>query len=256
VVEDNSVNVEVALAMLENIGCAADSACNGLEALDALERSHYDVVLMDCEMPEMDGYRATREIRRRERDEASQRRTPIIALTANATEGSRERCLESGMDDYLSKPFSRDRLAAALLRWLDGSRREAPKAGDGTAVEPDKRSTAVDPSALDELRRLGEATGSDVASRAVRAFLDISVQYAASIRDAIESSDANAAAQAAHALKSSSGQLGALRLSELCGDLEARARAGESHSLASSIAKLDTELEIVRELLATETVGD
>jgi len=116
--EDNPVNQEVAAAMLESLGMTFRLASNGAAALDYLSRYPFDLILMDCQMPEMDGFEATDEIRRRQREGALPRRLPVVALTANAVEGDRERCLAAGMDDYLSKPFSRDQLAAMLMHWL------------------------------------------------------------------------------------------------------------------------------------------
>ncbi|MGA2026827.1 MAG: response regulator, partial [Syntrophobacteraceae bacterium] len=124
--EDQPVNQEVARYMVESFGCRAEVASNGQEALDALSKTTYDLVLMDCQMPELDGYAATRIFRERETQKAKNqsgraqaiRRTPIIAMTAHAMQGDREQCLATGMDDYLSKPFNRDRLFTVLKRWL------------------------------------------------------------------------------------------------------------------------------------------
>jgi CheY-like chemotaxis protein len=113
--EDTTVNQQVAIAMLTRIGCEVTLAHNGDEAIALIAGEHFDVVLMDCQMPEMDGFEATRRIRARE---GSGPRLPIVALTANALQGDRERCLAAGMDDYLSKPFTRAALHAVLMRWL------------------------------------------------------------------------------------------------------------------------------------------
>jgi PAS domain S-box-containing protein len=116
--EDNGVNQEVACAMLENLGCRVEVAHDGAQALERLAAGRFDAVLMDCQMPQMDGFAASREIRNLEAQRADGRRVPIIALTANAMEGDRERCLEAGMDDYLAKPFKLAELGATLDRWL------------------------------------------------------------------------------------------------------------------------------------------
>ncbi|MFQ5515418.1 MAG: response regulator [Myxococcota bacterium] len=127
-VEDIPINREITSRILEKLGCRVDVAKDGLEALDAVERRRYDLILMDCQMPHMDGFDATREIRRRESEST---RTPIVAITANALDGDRESCLAAGMDDYLTKPVERRRLQAILRRWLPYSTEGADEPGEG-----------------------------------------------------------------------------------------------------------------------------
>jgi CheY-like chemotaxis protein len=120
-VEDNAVNQEIGLAMLQSIGCEVDLAADGREAIDATQARAYDLVLMDCQIPEVDGFEATRAIRARESSsggKAPNRRLTIVALTANAMQGDREQCVAAGMDDYLSKPFTARQLRAMLQQWL------------------------------------------------------------------------------------------------------------------------------------------
>jgi CheY-like chemotaxis protein len=136
VAEDNPVNQIVAARVLERCGCSADVVATGVEALEALGARSYAAVLMDCQMPEMDGYEATKELRRREQ---GQRRTPVIAMTAHAMTGDRERCLEAGMDDYITKPVRHADLDGALRRWIPAQ----PQAPADTAdAEPTTRAAA------------------------------------------------------------------------------------------------------------------
>ena len=125
--EDNLVNKEIALAMLESAGCRVTVADNGRVAVEEWLAQPFELVLMDCQMPELDGFEATREIRTRET--AAQARVPIVALTANAMADDRERCLASGMDDYLPKPFKRSDLMAVLRRWIDLAPAVRPRIG-------------------------------------------------------------------------------------------------------------------------------
>ncbi len=129
VAEDNPTNQAVAVRWLERLGFEAEVASDGEAALEALAGRRFAAVLMDCQMPRLDGYEATRELRRREGDE---RRTPVIAMTAHAMKGNRERCLEAGMDDYLAKPVRPDTLRVTLERWVPpGASGDAPPPADG-----------------------------------------------------------------------------------------------------------------------------
>ena len=134
-VEDNEINQMLAMAMLESYGAAVECAGNGREALEKRERASYDLVLMDCQMPLMSGFDATREWRDLEATESSGR-VPIIALTANAMAGDRETCIEAGMDDYLAKPFLRADLTRMLLRWLASSTDPVPAAKVANSPRP------------------------------------------------------------------------------------------------------------------------
>ena len=144
VAEDNVVNQKVAALMLEKLGCRVDIAANGLEVLEAVDRLPYDVIFMDCQMPEMDGYEATRAIRKKEDLKNSeittlnsqQSHTPIIAMTASALRGDRQTCLDAGMDDYLSKPVKSEALIAMLQKWMRSSPEEPYQPVPSVSPEP------------------------------------------------------------------------------------------------------------------------
>ena len=250
VAEDNIVNQRVAIRQLERLGYSADAAANGLEVLDALERIPYDVVLMDCQMPEMDGYEATKEIRKREGD---LRRTTIIAMTANALGGDRERCLEVGMDDYISKPVKQEMLSAALERW--GSE------GGGTPrpPEPSQQSSAnvsdvsvIDSAVLAELRALGSTADPGFFNHLIDLFIEETPRRLEAIREAAEASNARALGQEAHTLKGSSAHLGARRMSALCEILEEQGRAGSISGAPALVNVLREEFDRVRDALERE----
>ncbi|MEZ5618146.1 MAG: ATP-binding protein [Rhodocyclaceae bacterium] len=239
--EDNAVNEVVAGAMLESFGLRVSVAQNGRQALEAVAAQAFDVVLMDCQMPEMDGFEAARRIRRREAEKgvpAAARQT-IVAVTANAIEGDRERCLAAGMDDYLSKPFSKADLHARLSRWLAAGK---PAAADHSAPVPvghaDVREEAVDADTIDEtvldrlaaLQRPGKV---GVVEQVVGLYLDDSGRALVTLREALSRHDLAAATQHAHNLKSSSGHVGASGLSTHFAALERAARAGDADRAAS-----------------------
>jgi len=223
VVEDSLINQRLALGMLLKLGYRADVAENGQAALTALERGNYAAVLMDCQMPEMDGFAATAAIRQREGDG---RHTPIIAMTANAMKGDRERCLAAGMDDYVAKPFRVEDLAAALARWIGVPAEEGPaaagdEAGDRTATgEP----PVIDEEALLSLVQLGMDLVTDV----LVPFRQESAQRLPALAEAARRNDGEALRRAAHALKGDAVVVGAVELRALCLQLERLGREGRA----------------------------
>ena len=247
VAEDNAVNRQLALALLATLGYQADVVENGREALDAVEREAYDVVLMDVQMPELDGLEATRRIRDRF---GSSGGPTIIATTANAMEGDREECLEAGVDDYLSKPIRLDDLSRALARCRPlartGAQRTVP-GGSGTG----SRET-LDHAALERL--VSSLGGGDEGWRTVRELLDTFIEdgaaQIATLRAAIARGDAEEAQRAAHTLKSSSATFGAHSFSELCRELETLGRLGELDAAPELLERAENEWERVREALA------
>ena len=253
VVEDNPVNQQVAAAMLGSLGVAHALADNGRIALDRLGQERFDLILMDCQMPEMDGFEATAQIRARQREGLLPGKLPIIALTANAVEGDRERCLAAGMDDYLSKPFTRERLAAALGRWLplaaeppaDAQPTSIPPAdapepapADGIATVSDE---PINPRALDAIRKLAGPNNPSLVHKVIGAYLADTPPRFAQLQAAAEAGDAEALRKAAHALKSSSANVGAEPLAALCKELEMLGRGG-GEGVGPLVARAEAEL--------------
>jgi CheY-like chemotaxis protein len=180
--EDNLINREIALAMLDETGYDVTVAGNGHEVLAALADQPFDAILMDCQMPEMDGFQVTRMLRRQEALNGH-RRTPIIALTANAMEGDRERCLEAGMDDYLAKPFSRDQLLLALGRWTKqlAASADCQAAADANQVT---EGNPVDACTLQALRALQSPGRPNIVSRVIDLFNRDAPRLVAEMRSA------------------------------------------------------------------------
>ncbi|MCX7898389.1 MAG: PAS domain S-box protein [Rhodocyclaceae bacterium] len=207
--EDNAVNQRVAASMLQKLGCEVVIATDGRQAVELWQKGTFDLVLMDCQMPEMDGFAATAAIRR---GEEGARHTPIVAMTANALEGDRERCLAAGMDDYLSKPITRARLMTVLARWLPARKKS----------EENAREAWLDAA------QLAAATGGDEAlAREILAIfaegLPVLIQR---IQDAARAQDEARLAAAAHELKGAAANVGARELARLAADIEAAAKRG------------------------------
>ena len=247
VAEDNLVNQEVVADLLELAGLECDIAADGVAAIEYVKAQRYDVILMDCQMPRMDGFMATDAIRRRER-ESHNLRTPIVALTANALEGDRELCVQAGMDDYLCKPFTNEDLLDVLGRWLpDACKRMGGSASPGTArADPETQSdTDLEaPINIDALAHFEqrEASGRHgLVARIVGGFIDQSTEQFAQMREGMAKNACNEIALAAHALKSSCAVIGAERLTDLCRAIETIAKSECVDGLAP---KIDEAMEI------------
>jgi CheY-like chemotaxis protein len=251
--EDNPVNQKVAARMLERLGYRVDVAQNGLEALEALERNRYAAVLMDVQMPEMDGHEATAEIRRREAALAwrgERHSTPIIAMTANAMQGDREKALAAGMDDYLAKPVRQEELDEVLGRWV--SREDGAVVGDGApeAQEtPAENGSVLDPEVLANLRDLGDA---ELLAELAGMFLDDASSRLQELREAIGAGDAAGVERVAHTLKGSSGNMGATRMSAICAELQDVGGSGDLSRAAGLLEGLEEEFGRVRPALEAE----
>ncbi|HEX9123624.1 MAG TPA: response regulator, partial [Actinomycetota bacterium] len=250
--EDNAVNQKLALRLLERMGYRADVAGNGLEALEALERQPYDLVLMDVQMPEMDGLEATRRI---VRTWPEGERPWIVAMTAEAMQGDRERCLAAGMDDYLTKPIRVGELAAAIERTPRRGTATGGTVTEGTAASAtvgtsDDTEGSIDPAAL---RRLLENMGGDreLVSELVEQFLSDAPGLVAAARRGLEAGDADEVRRAAHTLKSNAATFGANELAERSRRLEASAKQGSLEDEQAQVTGLAEELERVQGALTT-----
>ncbi len=263
-VEDNIVNQEVAKASLLQFGCTVDIANNGREAIEMLEKATYDLVFMDCQMPIMDGFQATEIIRTHEQQKAVTaysrgKRLPIIALTAHAISGDRDRCLAVGMDDYLSKPFAREELLAVLDRWL-GVRDQAVveaipvMANVGTAgnVAPN---TVIDWKILDQVRALERNGTPDLVARLIDLYLSGTPDLIQQMRQAYSDNNLDALRVAAHTLKSSSANVGATTVNTLCKDLEIAIREHRiEQPLEEQISSIEREFGLAQTLLRQASV--
>ena len=251
VAEDNAVNQKVAVRMLERLGYRADVAANGLEAVEALSYASYDAVLMDVQMPEMDGYEATKEIRERE---GASRHTPVIAMTASAMQGDREQALEAGMDDYVAKPVKLKELEAILERWISKAKEDKAtvfEAGEGS-VGQDSDEDSLDRSVLAGLRELQEEGEPDILNGLIELFLTNVPPQLVALREAVEGGDAHSVERIAHTLKGSCGNMGAVRMQALFAELE---EVGRSEGLAAApvrITRLEEEFGRVREAFEEE----
>jgi signal transduction histidine kinase/CheY-like chemotaxis protein len=246
--EDNPVNVEVASAMLEGLGLDVSRACNGAEALRSVQADDFDLILMDCQMPVMDGFAATNEIRRHEQQRGRARSLPIIAITANALQGDRESCLAAGMDDYLSKPFTQQALGQTLSRWISLPRLATAAEGAPVPVAA-AQGDQINRQALENIRALSASNGDALLERVLQAYLDDTPTHLHTIGQAIASGNTGQMRKAAHSLKSSSANVGADALAQRCKDLEQLARNDTTMGAAALLADMERSFLAARQAL-------
>ena len=244
VAEDNIVNQKVASGMLQKLGYDVDVVSDGQAALAAIAKTSYLAVLMDCQMPRMDGFEATLKLRRWEAGTTHHIR--VIAMTANAMRGDREKCLAVGMDDYLAKPLKMDDLEAALM--LAGP--QAPDVPAETAPGDARVHQLLDVAQLEVIRSLQEEGQPDLVAELVGVYAEQAARSMDELRGALEASDAATIANAAHGLKGVSANLGARRVVALCSGLEERARAGALDGLDLFFTQLGEELAKAQRALA------
>ncbi|NIA57006.1 response regulator [Massilia sp. TW-1] len=253
--EDNPVNIEVARAMLESLDLQVDCARNGQDALQAVRNTTYDAVLMDCQMPVMDGFAATAAIRRDEREAGRGRVLPIIAITANALQGDREACLAAGMDDYLSKPFSQQELAAVIGRWMalplaaTVHHDDAPPRLPRESVDVIQRDV-INRAALDKIRALSRERGDALVQKVIAAYVDDAPQQLRQLQDAIDGLDTGNVRRIAHTLKSASANVGAEALAAMCKALEHLGRADTTEGADAILTDMEHEFQAVRHSLS------
>jgi CheY-like chemotaxis protein len=244
VAEDSPLNQQVALKQLEHLGCTADAVTDGSQVMEALLRTHFDIILMDCQMPEMSGYEATWQIREREKQlasEAGHSRVYIIAMTANTEADNRQKCLGAGMDDFINKPVQLPELEAALHRAL------ADRAAQQALEE------VIDPVIIAGLRQLRTPGKPDTLVELIDLFLQEAPARLEGIEKAIARNDVNAMAvtlNGAAALKGSAGNLGARNLAALCDEIVQSAKIGFLSDAVPLVDKAKQEFGRVRDALA------
>jgi signal transduction histidine kinase/CheY-like chemotaxis protein/HPt (histidine-containing phosphotransfer) domain-containing protein len=273
VVDDNVVNRAVIVGMLEAYECRTIEAANGQEAVSRVREGEFDLVFMDCQMPVLDGFEATAEIRRFEIGQG-RRRVPIVALTASALKGERERCLAAGMDDYLSKPVRQSELGQAISRWVresaaaggngNDNRQGKGKNGNGVgengngaghdqASAPAKQRSAaavLDHSVIDAIRAMPNQRSGDPLSRLIGIYLQHTPTAIQQLRVAVDAGQCPDAQRIAHTIKSSSGMLGATGLAELLAEAEAAGRASSHSDLTRLVTVIESEYQEVHKALS------
>ncbi|GEM_PF-1882840 len=244
-VEDNAINQMITTSMLQALGCEVELATNGDEAVQTATSGDFDLIFMDCHMPGTDGFTASRRIRERE-EITGEERIPIIALTADTHDDIRERCREAGLDDYLSKPYSREDLAEILARWLP---EREPGVNLLSLPRVSTQQALLDKDRLDSLRSMGHERGTSLLEKAARYFIDHTPEELERLRQAIEGDMPTQARLIAHNLKSSSEMLGATDLAHRFGTLERLAAAARIENASDHLDAIERLVPLVADAL-------
>jgi CheY-like chemotaxis protein/HPt (histidine-containing phosphotransfer) domain-containing protein len=252
--EDNSINQQVALLMLQKLGYRADVVGNGIEALRVLRQAPYDVVLMDVEMPEMDGLTATENIYR---EWEPSKRPWIIAVTAYAMQGDREKCLSAGMNDYITKPIREGELIQALQKVSHTEKLadESLTITPNNEVKIAEEESVLDLGVLKSIREMARGKAETILGKIIGNYLDTAPQQIQQIETAIASANPDSLRQAAHTLGSSSANLGAIKFAKLCKQLENLGRSGTVAGADLELVRLRTEYERVQVALELQVKG-
>jgi len=251
--EDNITNQQVALGILKKLGLSADAVANGREAIEALKTLPYDLVLMDVQMPEVDGMEATRQIRGGQ-SRAPNRDIPIIAMTAHAMQGDKERCLDAGMNDYVAKPVSPSALAEALHKWLP--KQEGQTRSQEPAEESQKAEEGHDPSPVvfDRAGMLERLMGDEeLANELIEPFLADMPGQIEALRSYLEAGDAAGAERLAHTIKGAAANMGGEALRALAFEMEKAGKAGDLESMKRRLDELDTTFEELKQAMKEHT---
>ncbi len=250
VIEDNSINRRLALLQLRRLGYASEAVGDARAALEMAGRESFVMILMDCELPGVDGYHATREIRRRE---GSLKHTVIVAMTAHAIEGARERCLEAGMDDYIAKPITLGRLKALLERWIH-PKAELPLIAAGARLSNHEDSASIDESVGNKLRALGRGD-QQVMRDVIGVYQDELPERLRKMHQMLDGGDSEALAVESHSLRSVCSEMGFIRMTRLCADLEQFASARNLVSARAMLELLEHECGLARPQLDDMRTG-
>jgi CheY-like chemotaxis protein len=251
-VEDNQVNQELAKEILEMLGLTVDIANDGAEAVQAYLNGRYDLIFMDCQMPNMNGYEATRCIREIEQVEQkdSGKLVPIVALTAHAFEDAEKACFEAGMSDYLSKPYNVRQMNNMIGRWL--KRIPKKQLAESVTTQDNLIKESFNFHILDNLKALQKQSGSNLLKKVVTIYLNIATGQIEQIEQAIERGDFQTIKEVAHSMKSSSANLGAEGISALCNNMEKAGQEKNAEVASQLFEQLKKEYENVKKILSLE----